>query len=90
MQSEIATTASPDHATEPHGGLSLFEKVVRVAVALLILGGLITASVMTYEKPPTPAERCVASGGAYVDVGPGLFAPAWECIYPPGVVPEGH
>ena len=31
------------------------------------------------------AERCVAAGGVYADLGGGLFSPSWSCEYPAGL-----
>ena len=63
----------------------------RAAIGVIVGAFVLTAFAMfrivTAPVPPSPAEVCVAGGGTFTDVGAGLFGPAWECEYPPGVLP---
>ena len=63
--------------------LGLSALCIGTFVAFIAVFQIFMSSLTDTSDAPSPAERCVADGGTFADLGGGgIFAPSWSCEYP--------
>ena len=76
-------------STRPFTGVTVADAAWSLAWVALIVSFLAMYALFVFavgaSDGPTHAERCVAAGGIYTDLGGGLFSPSWSCEYPAGL-----
>ena len=63
--------------------LGLSALCIGTFVASMAVFQIFMSALTDTSDAPSPAERCVADGGTFTDIGGGgIFAPSWSCEYP--------